>query len=93
MRDYKFQEKSHLVFLKFDSINNPSKLAGKLCFAKSLDGMSFLTSIKIPPPFQFLSSLKGFENLSIRNLDDGPVLFQFCFGKDQNTNLICYEKF
>ena len=42
---------------------------GKLCFAKSLLEMSFLTYISMLPTFRFRFSRKGEEKPSIRKLD------------------------
>ena len=72
---------SHLVFLKFGSINNPLISPGKLRFVKSLNGMSFLPNIEIAPPFWFLSSLKVSENSSVTNLVGGKVLPSFVSGR------------
>lgn len=69
--------KSHLVFLKLNSINNPLMSPGKLCFLKNLEGMSFLAIINIPPLFQFLSSPRSFEDVSIIKLDGGEVSSAF----------------
>ena len=41
---------------------------GKLCFVKSLLGMSLLRYINMPPPFGFQSSRKDKEKPSIRKL-------------------------
>ena len=60
-------------------------LCGKLCFVKSFE-MSFLTNIEIPPPFRSLSSLKVFQNSSIKNLDTERVLSGFVSVRNININ-------
>ena len=73
-----------MLFLKFISTNKPSMSFGKLCFVKSLLGMSLLTYMSVPPPFRFRSSRKGEEKPSVRKLDVVNVSSSFV---SVNTNI------
>ena len=48
---------SHLLLLKFNSLNKPSILSGKLCFVNILFGICSLTYMIIQTPFLFPSNL------------------------------------
>ena len=71
------RKSNHLLFLKFISAKNHSISFGKLCFVKSLLGMSLYTYISIPPPFRFRSTRKGEGKPSIRKIDVVNVLSSF----------------
>ena len=57
---------------------------GKLCFVKSLLGMSLLTYISVLPPNRFRPSRKGEKKPSIRKLDVENVSSSFA---SVNTNI------